>query len=68
MTAKERATEIYNKFRNELPTLSANVRAKKCAITHVKGIIDCLDRLDFSLEIDYEVKYWQQVLNELNQM
>lgn len=64
MTAKEKALEIMLIYR---PIIN-NSMSKECAIIHVKGIIDCLDRLDFSLEIDYEVKYWQQVLNELNKM
>ena len=72
MNAKEKAIEIYNQFKKQIEyncqpsTLHGMV--KQCAIIHVKGIIDCLDRLDFSLEIDYEVNYWQQVLHELNLM
>ena len=65
-STREKAESLVNQY-IELSDIWTDT-AVKCAITHVKGIIDCLDRLDFSLEIDQEVKYWQQVLNELNQM
>lgn len=67
MNAKQRALNIWESYYKNIPNMSVK-DATQCAIIHVKGIIDCLDRLDFSLEIDYEVKYWQQVLTELNQM
>lgn len=66
MNAKDKAEEIYNKF-SDLAVFTKHT-AINYSIIHVKGIIDCLDRLDFSLETDYEVKYWQQVLTELNKM
>lgn len=67
MTPKEKAIEIAKQYWKALGEQNYPTSIN-CAIIHVKGIIDCLGRLDFSLEIDDEVKYWQEVLHELNQM
>lgn len=39
MNAKQKALEIYNKFRNENSVMTANVRAKKQALICIEEIM-----------------------------
>ena len=64
MNAKEKAIEIIESFRDgilDLTLFNENGVLVKCAIIHVKGIIDVI-------EDGNEFDYWQQVLTELKQM
>ena len=48
MTAKEKAVELYNKFRNENAVMTANIRAKKQALISIDEIL--LEFNDFDSE------------------
>lgn len=79
MTAKEKATTIVKKFKGfEMP--NEEIASAQCAIIHVKGIIEELEKLiekckllgmwsycDFMAHYE-EIKFYQEVLTELNQM
>jgi hypothetical protein len=69
MTAKEKAVELYNKFRNENAVLSANVRAKKQALIACDEILRlaCLNDTDGYTGSNTE-KYWQQVKQEIEKL
>jgi hypothetical protein len=60
MTPKEKAIEIYNKFRNENSIMTANIRAKKQALI-------CVDEI---LESCYLEKEWffEEVKEEINKL
>lgn len=74
MNAKEKAIEIYNQFKKQIEyncqpsTLHGMV--KQCAIIHVKGIIEELEKLKYKLPCNALERriYYTEVLNELNQM
>ena len=73
MTEKERATEIVLKYYLELKESTYDYydepMAVKCAIIHVKGIIEVAKPDPYprkKTQMDRE--YWQRVLTELNQM
>ena len=65
MTPKEKAIELYNKFRNENPVMSANIRAKKQALIAVNEIIKVLYDTN---DTDEEYGYWTDVKQELIQL
>ena len=72
ISAKEKAIELYNKFRNENSAMSANIRAKKQAILCVEQIIDNFPFRDYgfsyysiSSRIDAVSEFWEQVKLEL---
>lgn len=60
MTPKEKAIELYNKFRNEMPVVSANARARKCASI-------CVDELRREAERD-DWQYWDAVSHEISKL
>ena len=60
MTAKEKALDLYNKFRNEFSIMSANIKAKKCALIAVDEILNVI-----YYESKSEYGYWQQVKQEI---
>lgn len=68
MNVKDKATAIVNQFWMVIPFHKP--LAIKLAVIHVKGIIDELDSISTSHDIDLsnDISYWQQVLTELNQM
>jgi hypothetical protein len=69
MTPKEKAIELYNKFRNENPVMAANVRAKKQALIAVDEILKELK--EFNVLDGYGIEsseYWEQVKTELNNL
>lgn len=66
MTAKEKALEIIESFRDGVLALTLFNDKEvlvKCAIIHVKWIISECWRENSERE-----KYWREVLHELNQM
>ncbi len=65
-TPKEKAIELYNKFRNANSTMAANGYAKKQAIICVDEIIKAFDL--YGNDLMGEINYWQEVLNELNKL
>lgn len=60
MTPKEKAIELYNKFRNTLTATTANYRAKKIALIAVDEILK-------NCEIE-DVHYWQEVKQEIEKL
>lgn len=64
MSYRQKALEIYNKFRNEAPVLEANVKSKKNAIIAVDLVIETLK----SEGIEYGAKNWECVKIELQQL
>lgn len=72
MNAKERATEIVLKYYLELKESTYDYydepMAVKCAIIHVKGIIEVLDSIPTTRDHFNKTVYLEQVLDELNQM
>ena len=76
MTPKEKAIELYNKFRNENPVMAINIRAKKQALICIDEIIKETPELtpeetfiDGSCGVDFFInerfEYWNKVKNEL---
>ena len=74
MTAKEKAIEIHNLFKKQIEfncqRSTVNGVVKQCAIIHVKGIIEELEKLKYKLPCNALERriYYTEVLNELNQM
>lgn len=72
MNAKDKAIEIIESFRDgvlELTLFNDKEVLVKCAIIHVRGIIDVTKPDPYprkKTQMDRE--YWQEVLTELNQM
>lgn len=64
MTVKEKSIELYNKFRNEFPVLSANIRAKKCALICADEILKYLSDDGFPPEFEY----WKEVKQEIKKL
>jgi len=73
MKEKDKAIELYNKFRNENPVLAANVRAKKQALVCVDEIIKVLNSGNLYMEhgkedsntYDTSPEYWEAVKSEI---
>jgi hypothetical protein len=68
MNAKQKALEIYNKFRNENSVMTANVRAKKQAIICIDEIMEAHNTYyDTIGENLARIKYafWKDVKTEL---
>jgi len=61
MTPKEKAVELYNKFRNENPVMAANIRAKKQALLAVNEILGILFQ-------HHEIDYWKEVKSEIEKL
>ena len=72
MNAKERATEIVLKYYIELKESTYDYydepTAIKCAIIHVKGIIEVLNDAPTSNHKYSKLVFYHSVLKELNQM
>ena len=73
MKTREKAIELYNKFRNENSVMTANIRAKKQAIICVNEIIKalktttghCTLKLLDRQEVQNDFEYWDDVLEEI---
>ena len=70
MTPKEKAIDLYNKFRNEDSVMAANVRAKRKSIICVDEIINANGLHPNDTDYDYNKaeEYWQSVKQELLKM
>ena len=68
MTPKEKAIEIYNKFRNENSVMTANIRAKKQALICVKEIIYYMSGLHDSVCYNNANDFWEEVKEELQKL
>ena len=71
ITPKEKAIEIYNKFRNENAVLSANVRAIKQSIICVNEVIDVLSQYSGMHDqefLDADKYFYQEVVIEIKNL
>lgn len=75
MTPKEKAIELYNKFRNDAPVLEANYKSKRIALMCIDEIIDNCPFRDYCFKFDsissrlYSVeKFWEQVKHEMQKL
>jgi hypothetical protein len=75
MNAKEKAIELYNKFRNDAPVLEANYKSKRRALICIDQIIDNCPIKDYgfrfdsiSSRLDESFKYWEQVKEEMKKL
>lgn len=70
MTPKDKALELYKKFRDEFPVLSANVRAKQCALIAVDEILsnNPIKLVGNAGKFIYMDEYWQQVKTEIENL
>lgn len=65
MTAKDKAIELYNRFRNANGVMSANGYAKKQALICVDEIIKETGTYYTVLEGNKFVNYWERVGEEI---
>jgi len=69
MKAKEKAIELYNKFRNENAVLAANVRAKKQALICVDEILSANPHSNpFNTVQESTHKWWREVKHEIEKL
>lgn len=66
MTPKEKAIELYNKFRNENSVMTSNIRAKKQTFICLDEIIKSYNTKN--LIYTKEVIYWNEVKEELSKL
>lgn len=66
ISAKEKAESLVNQF-IDLSDIWTDT-AVKCAITHVKGIIDEFEDMLQTAEVVLKLCYYEQVLAELKRM
>lgn len=69
--AREKAIELYNRFRNENPVMASNIRAKRQVLICVDEILN----LEFDIRCDASercvnpvIEFWQQVKTEINKI
>jgi hypothetical protein len=65
-TPKNKAIELYNKFREANGLMAANGYAKKQAIICVDEIIKAFDL--YGNDLMGEINYWQEVKTKLNKL
>jgi len=76
MSTKEKAIELYGKFRNENSAMSSNIRAKKQAYICVDEILKALKitighcelRVVDAMEVVKDLGYWQDVKKEIEKL
>ena len=72
MTPKEKAEELFNKFRNEITSfLGDNMKdknAKKCALIAVDELIKIHYLLTTTHETSPSISYWQEVKKEIEKL
>jgi hypothetical protein len=71
MTPKEKAEELFNKFRTEILSFLGDKmkdkNAKRCALIAVDEILFILEfNLDFKMK--KSIKYWQEVKDEIQNL
>jgi hypothetical protein len=70
MKPKEKAIELYNKFRNENLVMTSNIRSKKQALICVKEVIQQWEYIDTYIadlggQLNPNLKFWIKVKSEL---
>ena len=65
LTPREKAIDTYNYFRNKMPVLAANVRAKKEGLLFIDKQLKTLEVGKEFRDTSKDVKYWQDVRDEL---
>jgi len=69
MTAKEKSEELFNKFYAWYPNQDAQFIAKQCALMAVDELIHCSISYDnYNATWASQVKYWQEVKQELEKI
>lgn len=69
MTPKQKAIELYNKFREENSVMTSNIRAKKQAFICIKEIIDLMIiTLKWDEKTNGNIHFWQEVFYELERL
>lgn len=76
MTAKEKAQQIYRKYKNladmenDLAPVTATIMAMQAAIISVDEIITTLENVsfDYSIGLTTEHKWWREVKQELERL
>jgi len=75
MTPKEKALELYNKYRNISPPLEANIRSKKNALIAIEELTESTFSKSKSWDnwkiqpADYcTTEYWQEVKQQLEKL
>ena len=72
MTPKEKAEELFNKFRNEITSfLGDNMKdknAKKCALIAVDELIKIHYLLTTTHETSPSISYWKEVKKEIQNL
>lgn len=74
MTPEEKAKELYNKFFKEVPFLTIednpkddSIAAKQCALIAVDEIKEAIFWHPYESP-NFELEYWNEVMNELNKL
>lgn len=72
MTPKEKAIELYNKFRNENPVLSGNIRSKKQAyicVDEMEKVLIAYGETTFELQnMESEFRFLDKVREEIKNL
>lgn len=65
LSPREKAIDTYNYFRNKMPVLAANVKAKKEGLLFIDKQLKTLEVGKEFRDTSKDVKYWQDVRDEL---
>lgn len=65
LTPKEKAIDTYNYFRNKIPVLAANGKAKKEGLLFIDKQLKTLEVGNEFRDTSKDVEYWQNVRDEL---
>ena len=65
LTAREKAIDTYNYFRNKMPVLAANGKSKKEGLLFIDKQLKTLEVGKEFRDTSKDVKYWQDVRKEL---
>ena len=69
MTPKQKALELYNKFRDENSVMTSNIIAKKQAFICIKEIIDLMIiTLKWDEKTNGNIIFWQDVFDEMERL
>jgi len=70
MTPKEKAIELVNKMRDEIPCHCDDwEQAKQCALIAVDEVINCCEEYDKLPETWVtQINYWQEVRQEIEKL
>ena len=65
LTPREKAIDTYNFFRNKMPVLAANGKAKKEGLLFIDRQLKTLEVGKEFRDTTEDVEYWQEARNEL---